>query len=290
MAVSINSAYISQFSGNLHLLLEQKGSKTRGVFPVEMAKGEKHFFDRLGSLQVEEITGRNQPVVPQDAPHSRRMATVKRYAADVTFDDLDKLQMMIDPTSDYAVKLANAHGKNFDEVIFGALLGTAATGKDGTGSQAFDTTNQQIAHGSTGLTVAKLDQALRILQANEVDITVDDVFLFVNARGYEDIISDTSNRAVSGDFQMGRPLAGKGVLGYRGLNLVLCERMPDSTSGSVFRAIMCTRDALKIAMTQDMDVRVDERPDLHHSLQLSAYMMFGAVRMEEARVVDILFQ
>jgi hypothetical protein len=43
-------------------------------------------------------------------------------------------------------------------------------------------------------------------------------------------------------------------------------------------------------MAHDLEIKVAERPDLNFLQQVSTYMMFGAVRMEEARVVDVLFQ
>lgn len=291
MAISIDQNYVNQFHDNLHMLLEQRGSRLRSVFPVEMAKGEKHFFDRLGNFTATEVTNRLQPINLQDPAHSRRMATLGRFEASTYFDDLDKFKMMIDPTNEYAIKLANAQGKQYDTVILNALLGSAATGKDGAGSQAFDTANQQIAHGSAGLTLAKFDQALRILQAAEVDIGVEDVILITSAFGLEDMLGDTSNRVVSADFQNSKVLAGKGNPSYRGVIIVQSERIPDQTAGSVKRAILCTRDCLKVAMAHDIVMNMNEMPTLvGNPIKLETLMMYGAVRMEEARVVDILYQ
>lgn len=289
MAATIDQNFINQFSDNLHLLLEQKGSKLRNVFPVTMANGEKFFFDRLGNFTATEIVSRLQEVNLQDPAHSRRMATLKRYEASTYLDDIDKFKMLIDPTSDYVVKLANAHGKNFDNAVINALLGTAATGKDGSGSQVFDS-NMQIAHGGTGLTAAKIDDALRLLQANEVDIDVDDVVLLVNARGIKGLMGDSSNKLTSFDFQSRKVLAEGGLPMYRGIRIIHTERLPDQSAGTTFRAILATTDALKVAMAHDLQVKQAERPDLQFGLQVSTYMMFGAVRMEEGRVVDILFQ
>lgn len=290
MAATINTAFISQFSDNLHHLLEQKGSKLRSVFPVEIAKGEKHFFDRLGSFTASEVTGRLDVTNLQDPAHSRRMATVKRYEASTYLDDIDKLKMLIDPTSDYAMKLANAHGKNYDETIINALIGTASTGKDGSGSQAFDTSNNQIAHGSAGMTVAKFNQALRLLEGYEVDIDSDELFLLVGARGVEDLLGDSSNNLTSFDYQNEKVLSTGGIPNFRGVNIIRTQRIPDETSGTTFRAILTTRDALKVAMAKDMEVKMADRPDLNFAHQISTYMMFGAVRLEENRVIDILYQ
>lgn len=288
MTVSITASYISQFSANLFHLLEQKGSRLKGLFMEEVAKGEKHFFDRLGSFTASEIVSRLEDVVLQDGAHSRRMATVKRYAASAYVDDIDKMKMLIDPANDYAIKLANAHGRNFDVVLLDALLGSAATGVDGSGSQAFDTTNNQIAHGSAGLTIDKFNQALRILQEGEVDLQVEDIYLIANAKAIEDLLGDT--KFTSFDYQNSKPLGGKELPMFRGVKIIHCERIPAHTAGSVYRAIMVTPDAMKVAIAKDMEVKVAERPDLNFAQQISTYMMFGAVRMDEDRVVDILFQ
>lgn len=289
MAATINQSFISQFSDNIHLLLEQRGSQLRGIFPVEMAKGEKHFFERLGNFTASEVVGRLANTVIQDPSHSRRMATVRRYEASTSIDDIDRFKLLIDPTSDYAKKLANAHGKKFDAVLLGELVGTAATGADGSGSQPFDS-NNQIAHGSTGLTVSKFNQALRILEANEVDMDTEELYLIVGARGIENLLGDSSNQLTSIDFQNSKVLADGKFPSFRGVNIVRSQKIPDETADTTFRAILCTRDALKVAMAHDIMVKVGERADLNFAHQISTYMMYGAVRMEEDRVVDILYQ
>jgi hypothetical protein len=216
------------------------------------------------------------------------MATVTRYGAPTTLDDVDKLQMLIDPTSEYAKGLADAHGTNFDAVYFNAALGSASTGKDGTGSQTFDTTNQQIAHGSAGLTLAKINQAIRIMQVNEVDIERDDLMLFVGGRGIEDLFGES--QFTNFDYRSSKPYE-TGVMGrIRGIPVIHTEQIPDSTSGSVFRALLMTKNAVKVAMAQDLSVKIDEVPLMNHALLISTYMMFGAVRMEEKLIVDILYQ
>lgn len=290
MAATINTAFISQFSDNLHMLLEQKGSKLRRIFPVDMANGEKHFFDRLGNFTADEVTSRLEVSDLQDPAHSRRMATVRRYQASTYLDDIDKLKMLIDPTSEYAIKLANAHGKNYDSIVINAILGSAATGQDGSGSQTFDTVNNQIAHGAAGFTVDKFNQALRILQSYEVDVQNDDLVLLIGARGIEDLMGDSNNRFTSFDYMSSKPLADGKLPMFRGVEIIHTERIADETADTTFRGLLVTKDAVKVAMAKDMEVKTAERPDLNFATQLSTYMMFGSVRMEENRAIDVLYQ
>lgn len=290
MAANIDSAFISQFSDNLHDQVEQRGSKMRPSVKVEMANGEKHFFDRLGSFTANEITSRLQDSTLQDPNHTRRMASVGRYEASTYLDDADKLKMLIDPSSDYVRKLARAQGRKLDEVIFEAMTGSASTGKDGSGSTAFDTSNQQIAHGSAGLTVAKLNQALRILEANDVDMDGTKLYLAVGARGVEDLLGDSSNQLTSFDYQESKVLSNDQMPSFRGVNIIRTQNIPDETSGTTFRALLYTEDTVKVAMASDIEVKVAERADKNFAMQVSTYMMYGAVRMEEETIVDILYQ
>lgn len=289
MVATIDTAFINQFSDNLHHLVEQKASKLRSSVKVEMAKGEKHFFDRLGVFDANELATRLQATNLQDPAHSRRMASVTRYEASTYLDDIDKLKMMIDPSSDYAMKLARAHGKKIDDVILAAILGSAATGKDGSGSVAFDTANQQVASAASGFTVAKFNKALTILEANEVDIDGVRLYLTLGAKGVEDLLNDPSNQFISMDFQDHKALTDGKIPSFRGVNIIRSQRVPDETVDVTKRGLLYTEDTIKLAMNKDLEVKTDERSDLNFVHQISTYMQYGAVRMEEDTVVDILY-
>lgn len=288
MTISIDTSYINQFSDNIHNLLEQKSSKLRGIFPEEEKHGEKHFFDRLGSLEATEVIGRLEETELLDPAHSRRMATVKLYGASTYLDNIDKIKMLIDPTSEYAMKLAAAHGRNFDKVVFAALYGTAATGKEGSGTQTLPSA-QKIAHGSAGLTTAKLHSGLKILQAAEVDLAFTEIFLATDAEGINDLFTDTTNQLTSFDFQAGKPISTGELPSFRGVKIIHSELIPDLTVGSEARALMFTRDAVRIAIGKQLEVKMAERPDLNFMAQISTYMALGAVRIEDQRVVEIAF-
>jgi hypothetical protein len=290
MANTLDQAYVSQFSDNIHLLVREGGSKLLGLFATETARGEKHFFERLGKLTVSQITSRLQATNLQDAPHSRRMATIKRFEGAIALDKLDQLQMLIDPTSEYSKELARAHGANFDAEIYASMLGTAATGKDGTGSQAFDTAGQQIAHGSAGLTVAKLNQAIRIIQANEIDTDSTPLYLTCSAWALEDLLSDSTNQLTSFDYQDSKVMSTGGLPKFRGVSILRTERVPDSSAGVTRRALLFTRNTMKIAMPEAMEVKMGEDVTRNFAPVVGTYMSFGSVRMEEDTVVDVLFQ
>ena len=287
MTVTVDQSYINQFSDNMHILLRPEGS-LRSILPVEIASGEKHFFERLGAFTASEVVGRLETTDLQDAAHSRRMATVRRYHAGTTLDDIDKFKLLIDPTSEYTVGLAKAHMKQFDEIVLADIVGTAATGKDGSGSTALPSA-QKIAHGTSGMTVAKFNQALRILQADEVDID-DGLVLIVNSIGIEGLLGDSTNQLTSFDFQSRKVMADGKLPQFRGVEILHSERAAHITQDTTYRAILMSKNAVKVAMAHDLKIETAKRADLNFAYQVSTYMMYGAVRMEEKRIVEIAHQ
>jgi hypothetical protein len=109
-------------------------------------------------------------------------------------DDADKVRMLIDPTSSYARAAAAAIGRAQDDVIIDALGGTAKTGKDGTTSFP---SGQKIAHGSAGLTIAKLVTAKKLLDAQSVDPSIKR-YIVVSPEQIEDLLNNTT--VTSSDF------------------------------------------------------------------------------------------
>lgn len=283
MAISIDQNYINQFSATLYLLLEQQTAKLRPVVDIEMGNGEKHFFDRLGSFTAEEVTSRNMELPLQDAAHSRRMATIRKYVAAASLDDLDKLKMLIDPQSDYARKLANAMGRQFDDVVLAAATGTAATGKDGSGTAPFATASIVDTGDTTNaMSVAKFNEGLRILEANEVDLEREEVYLIANAGAIKGLLADSGNQFTSFDFQGMKPLAGAALPAFRGVHIIRSQR--PSLAGA---SVMLTKGAVKVAMAKDLNVAVKDQPSLVDVVSVAATLTLGAVRMEEERVILI---
>lgn len=288
MASTDIQTYISQFSDDIRDLVEQSYSKLRPAVDIEMADGQKHFFNRLGSLNVSSRSGRNEPIDLDDAAHSRRMATLGFYDLATTLDPIDDLQRSLELSAPYARKHASAHARNLDDVIIAAALGTAATGATGTGTQAFDS-NQQVAHGTTGFTVAKFNSAMQLLEANEVDIENVPLVLLLGSLGVQDLLGESNY--TSFDFSESKPLGGRRLPQFRGVNIIRTQRIPDETANSVYRGILMTTDTIKVAMAQDMKVTISKRNDLKgHPDQIYTEMSFGAVRMEEATIVDALYQ
>lgn len=196
MSTQVTTAFVNQFSSNVAMLSQQMGSLLRGAVDTESVTGEKAFFDQVGEAAAVARTSRHGDTPLVETPHSRRMVGLTTYEWADLIDDADKVRMLIDPTSSYARAAAAAIGRAMDDVIIDALGGTAKTGKEGTTSTSFPA-GQKIAHGSAGLTIAKLVEAKKKLDANSVDPSIKR-YIVVSPEQIEDLLNSTT--VTSSDF------------------------------------------------------------------------------------------
>ena len=131
-----------------------------------------------------------------ETPHTRRMVTLSDYEWADLIDSVDKVRMLADPTSTYARAAAAAMGRSMDDVMIAAMNGNAQTGKAGTTATALPA-GQKVAHGSAGLTIAKLVSAKKILDANSIDPSIPR-YIAVSPEQIEDLLNNTT--VTSADF------------------------------------------------------------------------------------------
>ncbi|MAH46171.1 hypothetical protein CMI37_10090 [Candidatus Pacearchaeota archaeon] len=282
MSTQITTAFVNQFSANVALLSQQTVSKLRKAVRVESVTGEKAFFDQVGSVAAVKKTSRHADTPLVTTPHSRRMATMSDYIWADLIDDQDKLRMLADPTSTYAQAAASALGRAMDDEIITAAIGTAKTGATGSTSTTLPA-GQKVAHGSAGLTIAKLISAKKILDANDVDPSIKR-WIAVSPEQIEDLLNNTT--VTSSDFNTVRALATGEVNTFVGFEFINSNRLnTDSTPSR--QVIAWAEDGITLALGSDIKTKIDERPDKSYSMQVFAQLTVGAVRMEEEKVVEI---
>ena len=281
MSTQITAAFVNQFSSNVSMLSQQMGSLLRGAVDTESVTGEKAFFDQIGESAAVARTSRHGDTPLVETPHSRRMVTLTTYEWADLIDDSDKVRMLIDPTSSYARAAAAAMGRAMDDTIISALGGTAKTGKEGTTSTAFPS-GQKIAHGSAGLTVAKLVSAKKLLDAQSVDPSIPR-YIVVSPEQIEDLLNTTS--VTSSDFNTVKALVQGDVDTFVGFKFITSNRLSDDGTSRLCYA--WAQDGCKLAVGKDVMARIDERSDKSYSTQVFYCATFGSTRMEEDKVVEI---
>jgi hypothetical protein len=282
MSTQINTAFVQQFSANIQMLSQQMGSLLRDAVDSESVNGEKAFFDQVGAASAVLRTSRHADTPLVDTPHSRRMVTMADYEYADLIDDQDKVRLLADPTSTYSRAAAAAMGRAMDDVIITAALGSANTGKEGATSTALPS-GQKIAHGSAGLTIAKLLSAKELLDSNSVDPSITR-HIVVSPKQISDLLNNTT--VTSSDFNTVKALAQGELNTFVGFNFIVSNRL-NTDSNSDRQVIAFASDGIKLAVGKEPSARIDERADKSYATQVYYCQSVGATRMEEDKVVEI---
>jgi len=282
MSTQIDTAFVNQFSANVQMLSQQMGSLLRNAVDVESVNGEKAFFDQVGSTAAVKKTSRHADTPLVETPHTRRMVTMSDYEWADLIDEQDKVRLLIDPTSTYGRAAAAAMGRAMDDEIIAAALGTAKTGKDG-GTDTALPAGQKIAHGSTGLTIAKLVSAKELLDAASVDPSIPR-HIVVSPKQISDLLNNTT--VTSSDFNTVKALAQGEINSFVGFNFIVSNRLT-TDSNSDRQVIAFAQDGLKVGMGKEPMAKIDERADKSYATQVYYCQTLGATRMEEEKVVEI---
>lgn len=286
MSFQVTTAFVQQYTTNVGLLLQQRGSKLREAVTMGSYTGKAaKAVEQIGAVTAQARTSRHADTPLISTPHDARWVFPTDYEWADMIDDQDKLRMLIDPTSPYAVNGAYAIGRAIDDTIITAALGTAMTGENGSTSTAFDTANQQIAVGATGLTVAKLRQARRILMANEVDVSADPLFIAVTAQQLDNLLGTTE--VTSSDYNTVKTLVSGDINTFLGFKFIQVERLGLDGSGDR-RCIAWAKSGMHLGMWNDITTKISERADKSYATQVYVKGTFGATRTEEKKVVEII--
>ncbi len=172
-----------------------------------------------------------------------------------------------------------------DDVIIAAALGTAKTGVSG-GTDTALPSGQKVAHGSAGLTVAKLLSAKKILDQNSVDPSIKR-FCIVSPEQVEDLLNTTEVK--SSDFNTVKALAQGDINSFLGFEFITSNRLTQDATPNR-QVIAFASDGIKLGIGKDITARISERDDKSYSTQVYYCMDIGATRMEEEKVVEIACQ
>ena len=291
MSFQVTTAFTNQYKSNILTLLQQNGAKLTGTVMRETQESEFSFFDRISQVSAQEITTRHGDTEYVNTPHDRRRLQLRDFDVADLIDDQDKVRMLADPTSPYAKNFAMALGRAEDDEIIRAYFAVAKSGKDG-GTDVSFPSSQQIAvnyvesgaASNSGLTIAKLRQALQILESNEVNPDMEEIFIVVSPKQKQDLLRTTE--VTSQDFNTVQALVDGKINTFMGFKFITSNRL--SVDGSGHRRIpVYTRSGMLMTTGIDIEVKIDVLPTKRYSTQVYARATFGASRMEEERVVEI---
>ena len=283
MSVEITTAFVEQYSANIQLLSQQKGSRLSGLVRNESVTGKNAFFEQIGAVSAAIRTSRHSDTPRMDTPHSRRRVSLVDYDWADLIDNEDKVRMLIDPTSSYAASAAFAMGRSKDDAIIEAATGAAYTGTTGGTSTALPSSQKIAVSGTDGLTLAKLLAAKEILDSNEADPDMQRN-IAVTAKQVTDLLNTTEIK--NADYNSVKALAQGQINTFMGFNFVRTQRLGTDANGD--RQVICwVQDGILLATGKDTTSKISEMPTKNYSTQVFYSQTIGATRMEEEKVVEI---
>lgn len=283
-SVDIPVSYVTQFSSNVHLLAEQKVSRLLPAVMREDITGESWSVEITGGIDApNEINERHGDTPLNNTPQTRRWGFIRDYDVADLIDKQDRVKMLINLDSIYTMRHAGTMGRGMDDSIISALYATAITGHTGTGTTAFPTSTQQLASGSTGLTIDKLNRAKEILDGNEVDEFYPRFFA-ASSRQMRELLED--DKVTSSDFNTVKALVQGQVDTFLGFKFIRTERL--ISTSSVRNCFAWAQPAIRFGTAMSPNSTASPRPDKRYASQIYTCGSWGALRTEDEMVVSVL--
>lgn len=294
MSVNIPTLYVQQYSTNIQTLVQQKGSRLRKTVTNGSHVGSQASpVDQVGAISAMKVTSRFAPMGRVDATLDRRWVFPVDYELPQMIGSFDKLRLIIDPQSIYVTNAMYAMGRAQDDEIIAAFFGTAKTGVNGATSTSFLAGNVvsvlQGGAAASGMSVAKLREAKRLLSTNEVDTDNDEVWCVMKAKQIDNLLGEA--QVISTDFNDKPVLVDGKITRFMGVNFVNSERLASGTddqAGTSDAIPLYAKSGMYFGEWDAINCDVSKRNDLSGMpFQVYCKGTFGATRLEEKKIVKI---
>lgn len=311
MSINVNTAFVQQYSTNVSMLLQQQGSRLRGAVQNFTFQGKAaSMAEQFGQVNPVRNQSRHSDTPLISTPQDKRWIYPNDYDWADLIDNQDKLRMLIDPSGPYALAGAWAMGRAIDDEIISGVLSSNNTGENGTSATgtlyAYNSNSQSVAAtvgagAATGLNIAKLRAAKKILLQADVDIDNDQLFMAITAQQHDNLLNEA--QAISLDYNSRPVLVDGRITSFMGFNFIHTERIPGGAgfNSSINTGITSSdadgsyvantrwmvpfwaKSGMGLGMWNDIQTSVDRRADKRNSWQVYVTGTFGGARLEEKR-------
>jgi hypothetical protein len=276
---SVEQARVLQFKANVMHLYQQRPSKLRGKTREESLTGKAHFFERLAAEAAVLKTARHGDTVMMDPIHSRRMVVPQDYVWNALVDQQDKIRLLIDPNSEYAIAAAYALNRAFDDAIITAFAADAKGGEDGSTAVTFASDQAgDVDVSAAAVTTANILAIKKALDNNEVD--GEDRYAAVRPSVITQLLAASAAPiASSSDYNSIKALVQGDLNTWVGFSWITTTRVP-LAAGTDYFNFFWHKPSMGVAVNKDIMARLSERPDKDYAVQSYACMTMGATRIQ----------
>lgn len=305
MSFQVTTAFVQQYSANVAFLSQQHGSVLENaVVKDTTVVGYNAYYDQIGQTGYQKSPARHADSPLFSTPHARRQVALYDVEWGDLVDKLDKVMMLIDPTSAYAMNAAFSMGRAKDDCIINAAFATANTGQSGGTAVSFpagniiavnDRTYQDQGNtqsGNSSLTVSKLISAKNIFFTGNVHET-EEFFVAPSSQQIAALLTATPVTSIW--YNEVKALVQGLVKQFMGFNvirtqLVIADGNGNSLlNGSSYALIPAwVKSGIMLAVAAEPKAEIAPRADKRFSTYVFYAMAIGATRMEETKVAQLI--
>jgi len=294
MTVSVDQVFVDGFRDALRHLAQQEASKLRGWTDEFSPEAETGNWDRLASadaaLKVRRTTTPISTPI-DDRVWSRRIAVALSYNGAEMTEVEDPSMMLIDPNSNLVRSLGYAMGRQFDDIIISAALGSALNSvRAGDGSNTPTgvavPAGQVVGDWTTPISFDAITEVLEVFNSNDIAMDEPKVAV-VGPRQVRELMNLTEQ--TSSDYVQAQALQQNGIVpNWMGMTWIMSNRLyfnapvPAETEQS---CIFMTRRAMGLHIPEDITTFVDRDPSFQYAWRPYCQFTAGAVRVEDEHLV-----
>lgn len=280
---------VDQYNTAVQHLAQQEGPSKLRAFVDERDgySGEGGApVNQLQPFEFQDAAGKFNAMPRVDPTVDRAWVYPEDKECPVLVDRGDDLRTILDLQSPYVGGMANAGGRQIDDIIIPAFFATRNNGKKGGSTQVFPASQKILASvgGSTGMNVVKLETMLELFATNEVDLDQNQIYVGIGPKQNTNLLreieiarSDYNKQAV---VTMGK------VRSFMGIEFIHSTRFEKPSTERLCPAWI--KRGIHLGVWQDIMIELDERPDLSKKPnQIYGFLSMGATRTEEVLVAQI---
>ena len=291
--VTLQPHYEPDFDRAWHeIMAQQIDHRLAGYYVADTVVGVSKRYSQMGSQSyaMSQKTARAAWTEPSDVPTAIRWVIPTGYqkATWIDEDDPELLGSLPDPNNIIAMNHGIAVNRLKDQIIINQALGINFTGANASTQTAFPAA-QQIGvqfpgTTNTGMTLAKILEALFILDSNDVP-EMDRVMVYAAKQLYDLLLNvDQVDSVLYNDV---RALMKGRFDEFGGFRWIRTQLLPTAGTPSIRSCIAYQKKFMLLGETKGMQTKIDILPQQSGATQVRTTWYGGGTRMEEAGVVQI---
>jgi hypothetical protein len=241
MSANLSAVASIEFDSMVKHAYAQKGLLKPAVTIRNNVVGDTYKFRNMGKgLANQKATSAD--VVPMGIGYAFATATLANWNAPEYTDIFDQAEVNFDEKQELADTIAGALGRRSDQLVIDAIDAI--------------TPSSTVAHGSAGLTMAKVIDAQVALRGKAVPNA--NLYAAINGKGLGGLLKD--EKATSADYQAVKALVSGGVNSLAGFQFIILDDRAEgglTVTSNTVDSYFFSRDAVGLAVGIDMKTSVD---------------------------------